>query len=96
MLTRKIDIPENAGDITIEDFINAEEDAEREVVQEELDACLNEADLGEDFDIEKFEECVREHVVVQYLVALLKSLARANVTLTDIGELLQEIERKLK
>ena len=95
MLTREIYLPEDA-DVTVEDAINAEENAERRVVQEELDACLKEADLGEDFDIENFEKCVREHVVVQYLVALLKSLARANVTLTDIGKLLQEIERKLK
>lgn len=96
MLTREINIPENAGDITVEDFINAEENAEREVVLEELDACLNEADLGENFDMSEFEKCMGKPVVAQYFVALLKSLARANVTLTDIGELLQKIEKKLK
>lgn len=95
MLTREIYFPEDA-DITVEDAINAEENAERRVVQEELDACLQEADLGEDFDMSEFEECMGKPAVAQYLVALLKSLARANVTLTDIGKLLQEIEKKLK
>ncbi len=93
MLMREINL--NADELTIDEFINAEAEAEQRVVQEELDACLNDAYLGEDFDMKKFEKCVKEPVVAKFLVALLKSLARANVTLTDIGELLQKIKRKL-
>lgn len=40
--------------------------------------------------------CVVSESVAQILFGLLKSLARANATLTDISELLRDIQEKLK